>query len=157
MAYVISDKKDPFKKFNQLYKISQVGCWEWQGTVNPENGYGQQRFNKKKWLVHRYSYLLHKGEIDNNLCVLHKCDNRKCVNPEHLFLGTRRENNIDCSKKGRKPRGENHSCAKLTNLEVEEIRHLQKNGFTHREIAEKFGVSRSTISMIINRINWAHA
>ena len=75
-------------------------CWEWQASFHT-TGYGQIKYNRKKWKAHRISWILTNGEIPNTLCVLHKCDNPKCVNPNHLFLGTLKENTQDMLKKNR--------------------------------------------------------
>jgi hypothetical protein len=75
-------------------------CWEWSTNKN-NKGYGMFYFNGKKQLAHRFSYELYLGEIPKNICVLHKCDNPGCVNPNHLFLGTRKDNAIDMSNKKR--------------------------------------------------------
>jgi len=88
-------------KFTSYLKIDvNSGCWNWCGYIHPR-GYGRLMVNKQCVQAHRYSYLIHKGIIKNDLFVLHKCDNRKCVNPDHLFLGTAKDNTNDMIKKGR--------------------------------------------------------
>jgi hypothetical protein len=87
------------KRFNENIFKTKTGCWEWQKAITPD-GYGKfKSFNEQ--LAHRVSWRLHRGDIGKNLCVLHKCDNPPCVNPEHLFLGTLSENNKDRTFKGR--------------------------------------------------------
>lgn len=87
-------------------------CWEWKGYIKPRTGiwdgaYGEFSFNSKHVRAHRFSYYLHFGEFDPKLLVCHKCDNTKCVNPNHLFLGTYLDNNRDTVNKGRRAKTQN--------------------------------------------------
>lgn len=94
-------KKSLSLRFYTKYNKSTNGCWEWNGALR-DDGYGILKVNNRCDGAHRFSYELYIGEIPNSLCVLHRCDNRKCVNPFHLFLGTKSDNMIDCIKKGRR-------------------------------------------------------
>ena len=84
--------KDIMKRFNTKYVISDNGCWEWRGFINPKTGYGQFWVNGKDMLSHRFSYEMFNGIIPSKLVVDHICKNRKCVNPFHLDLTTRVDN-----------------------------------------------------------------
>ena len=129
-------------------------CWEWQASEQGQ-GYGQFRVNHKMWLAHRVAWKLTFGPIPEGLCVLHKCDNRGCCNPYHLFLGTRADNMADAARKGRMHRGEADGNSKLTQEEVLEIRELYAEGeWTQRELADEFGVRNSHISRIVRRKSW---
>lgn len=132
-------------------------CWNWLSTKN-ELGYGFYRFNKKFNKSHRLSYIFTFGEIPEGLCVCHKCDNPSCVNPNHLFLGTMKDNTQDMIKKGRAiiRKGEKHHKAKLTEEQVLEIRCLYKQGISQKDLAFKYNISIPTISQIINNILWKH-
>ena len=120
------------------------GCWEWLGCTDT-SGYGWLRGRgKKNTRAHRLSWELLNGEIPDGLCVLHKCDNRICVNPDHLFLGTRAENNADCRAKGRnihpgKP--PIHGDAK-----VMAARALVAMGLAQKEVARRLGCSQPMVS-----------
>jgi hypothetical protein len=86
-------------------------CWEWTGATN-SRGYGSLVASTTKWLAHRYSYTISKGEIPTGLLVMHSCDNRKCVNPEHLSPGTHSDNMLDCANKGRHYEQQKTHCPK---------------------------------------------
>lgn len=94
--------------WSKVQKMSKDNCWEWTGFRN-DNGYGyMQVYGKnirprKKIGAHRMSYIIHFGDIPKGFCICHKCDNRNCVNPNHLFLGTYNDNIQDMIKKGRAP------------------------------------------------------
>lgn len=141
--------------------VKKGECWEWTGKVSAR-GYGtfQEKINgkKKDCTAHRRSYEAFIGEIPKDLFVLHKCDNRKCCNPDHLFVGTHSDNMQDMLSKGRQnyPSGEQHYAKKLNNEDVFEIRKLDEKGFSHEEIGEKYGVNRATIWDIANKKTWCH-
>lgn len=97
------DKK-VIERFASKVRVNkETGCHEWIAGLF-KSRYGQFRYKDKKWRAHRFSYLLYKGELPKGLCVLHTCDNRKCVNPGHLFLGTHQDNMTDMVSKGRDTR-----------------------------------------------------
>jgi len=147
-------KKSLFDCFEDKYiPEPNSGCWLWTSTLN-DSGYGvlMRRINGKSTPLraHRVSWEVHNGPIIGGLFVCHKCDNRMCVNPDHLFLGTNAENMEDCANKGRmsKPplhKGEKHHKAKLTEDQVREIR---ASKLLLREISEKYGVCKATASYI---------
>lgn len=136
--------------FEKINKTST--CWNWIGAKSSV-GYGQTYFNSKVIYSHRVSYELFNGPIKNNLCVLHRCDNRICVNPKHLFLGTKKQNTQDMILKGRdKFVGEKNGMAKLTWPEIRKIR--ASSNERHIDLAKRFNVSRTTISIILSGRIW---
>jgi hypothetical protein len=147
------------KRFWQMVlRRTDSECWEWQGYVGP-NGYGQIGHKRGIMTAHHVSWLIHNGPIPEGMMVLHKCDNRKCVNPDHLYLGTASDNMRDAYTRGRMPdrKGENASAHKLTEVQVLEIRALAAQGqMTRRELATKFCISLSNIKSIIRRAIWKH-
>lgn len=124
-------------------KITESGCWVWNKAVNA-CGYGIL----KRGLAHRVSYTVFKGVIPNGMCVLHSCDVPSCVNPNHLFIGTHTDNMRDRSNKGR------GNLEKLSKSQVDEIRGLYANGLTQYEIADKFDITQSNVSCIVNMKTW---
>lgn len=151
------------------------GCWEWCGLLY-SNGYG--RYHDQR--AHRLMWEREFGKIPDGLCACHKCDNRKCVRPSHLFLGTRADNQLDMKIKGRaasgirngavknpecRPRGMQHGsytmlkqrtygtrngCSKLTDAQILEIRRLRSEGWLLSSLKEKFATSESHISRVCN-------
>lgn len=134
------------------------GCWEWT-AYKDIRGYGHISSEGRVLRAHRVSWELHYGEIPEGLCVCHHCDNTSCVNPRHLFLGTRVDNMVDMVRKGRSAhpenRGENNPGAKLTKKQVEEIRRKCAEGKTQRNLAEEFNVTFLSVSRIVNYKDWS--
>lgn len=136
--------------------IKMDGCWGWTGNRDAD-GYSTMYFNKKTLKSHRVSWIIHNGKIPEKLLVLHKCDNPPCTNPEHLFLGTQKDNWDDMVKKGRGCyRGELASNSKLKEKEVIEIKKLLNSSITIREVANKFNVTTSAIKCIKSGKSWSH-
>lgn len=122
------------------------GCQEWVGSLN-SSGYGQIRSKEhpfNKVLAHRVAYELHYGPVPEGLVVCHKCDNPLCVNPAHLFAGTRKDNFQDMLSKSRQRKSQ------FTEEEVGVMRDMRRNGLTQREIALQFGCSRPLVSMLLS-------
>jgi hypothetical protein len=135
--------------------IPECGCWIWLAATYPE-GYGMIRnSNQVPSRAHRVSWEIYKGEIPENMCVLHRCDTPLCVNPHHLFLGVAKDNVQDMIKKHRKysPRGELSHFSKLREADVIEIR---KSAATPKEISIRFNISGSTVSYIKSNKSWRH-
>lgn len=151
-----------------LVKENDAGCWIWQRSTC-RNGYGHftNTIDGKKWNIgaHRKSYELFIGPIPAGLMVLHKCDVRSCVNPDHLFVGTAADNMRDAAAKGRLkpppkhgkggggPKGERHRNAKLSAIQAAEILSL-KGTATRLQLAKIYGVSESTVAKIHRRVRW---
>jgi len=131
-------------------------CWEWIRGKSSK-GYGEFIYKNKSVLAHRASYLIYKGEISDEMFVCHTCDNRRCVNPDHLFLGTAQENTNDMIKKGRMLCGENTVLSKLTNEDVKEIFNLRHKGEKYRDICKKFSIKKHTVYEILTHRKWKHA
>lgn len=138
-----------------MAKNTDKGCWICISHIPSLNGYIGLSRKRKMILAHRLSYEAFIGEIPKDMCVLHTCDIRNCVNPEHLFLGTLADNSKDMTNKGRSARGENHGHAKLRKEDVIAIREL-RGILSQQTIAGIFGVGQTNISMIHTRQSWSH-
>jgi hypothetical protein len=133
-------KSDETKRFLSKVKVMETGCHEWQAGL-ARGGYGKFQAGKTM-TAHRYSYARFVGEIGDKH-VLHKCDNRKCVNPNHLFLGTIQDNIADMDEKKR--RG---TQCKVNAAQVEEIKKLLSERYSQQFVADKFGMSQGAVSRI---------
>lgn len=129
-------------------------CWTWKWSRSPQ-GYGRYYPTGRKLLSHRFAYEVTYGAIPDNLCVLHRCDNPACCNPDHLFLGTRTDNIADRQAKGRTRtgclKGATNPGAKLTAEQVRTIRDRIASGETRTALAKEYGTSVSTMSHIALR------
>jgi len=133
-----------------------TGCWFWLGSVTT-HGYGRCRINSRHQAAHRLAYELAYGSIPEGMSVCHRCDNRRCVRPDHLFLGTTADNLHDMVVKGRSSHGERNGHAVLTSQVVLEIRARYASGAgLQRELAVAFGISQLTVSNIVTRKTWRH-
>lgn len=141
------------------------GCWEWTGTKlsGGDVGYGLCYFDRKAKVAHRVAYEMHYGPIPDGLNALHRCDNRPCVRPDHLFLGTQADNVHDMHRKGRHrfvvpppPRGELNRGAKLTAEQVLAIRAAIADGARSCDLAARYGVRESQIGRIKHGLRWRH-
>ena len=145
------------EKIQQIDLNSNV-CIEPGGPYD-RDGYKQIKIDNKSCLAHRYSYRYHCGPIPNGLLVCHHCDNPSCVNPNHLFLGTHRDNMDDMTKKNRYARhpGEQNGSSKLTDDQVREIRakHIFRV-YTYQMLADEYNMSRDSIQKIVKRKIWRH-
>lgn len=139
-------------------------CIEWDGYIQ-KNGYGKTTINRRFDYTHRHAFKVFIGPIPEGMEVCHKCDNRLCCNPKHLFLGTRKENMEDAVAKGRQARGEMLSvlrrgekapAAKLTSSDVVAIREMAKSGMRSKKIAQIYDITSDNINRIVRRDTWGH-
>jgi hypothetical protein len=141
--------------FDFAFPEPNTGCWFWVGSLTG-SGYGVHYIAPGyREQAHRYSWEIHNGKIPDGLQACHKCDVRCCVNPEHLFLGTQSENLKDMVRKGRDNprRGSAHGKARLTELDIENIRFDTR---TLRAIGEDYGVDKQYIWKIKRGVHWGH-
>lgn len=138
-------RSDPIKRFLDKVKKVETGCHEWQAG-EARGGYGKYQNAGKTITAHRFAYEQFVGSL-NGLHVLHKCDNRKCVNPEHLFLGTNANNVADMDAKGRRV---HHP--KITLEMAEQMRAMRAERYSQQRIADRFGVSQALVSRLLRGV-----
>lgn len=161
-----------------------MDCVMWEGSKN-RDGYGTRKFRGITWLAHRVAWVEARGEIPRGLNVCHSCDRPACVNVDHLFLGTQKDNMVDCAKKRRTSRGRKHSIicknrpnysrrnhseamkkcaargessgrAKLTEDKVRSLRREHATGATPTELSFRYGINVGTVWKVVARRLWAH-
>jgi hypothetical protein len=133
--------------------LTECGCMIWMGPMSKRTGYGQMAIKRRPLMPHRVAWEVANGPIPEGMFVLHRCDIRTCINPEHLFLGTHKENMRDMAIKKRAAFGIDNGSAKLSPKEVSEIR---GSLLANSRLAELYGVSTGTISNIKRMKNWRH-
>jgi hypothetical protein len=149
------------KRFCTKVKFGEPDdCWEWQAGLS-QHGYGKYKYKKENGIfsdinAQRYAWKLVFYDLITEQEVCHKCDNRKCINPNHLFIGTKKDNNRDRDNKNRTARGEGGGNSKLTDNKVLFIKECLFNGEKYADIAKKVGISKSNIGKINNFQLWAH-
>lgn len=156
---------------NNIEIDADTGCWNWTRGKKTHNGYGETWVNRKRYRAHRLAYIAFVGPIPKGKVICHHCDNPACVNPDHLWAGTQRENIRDSIRKGRFTmaiknlncslrkgcKGIQNASSKLNEKQVTSIRqeYAEKNT-SHSKLAKKYSVSRTTIYEILNRRTWNH-
>jgi hypothetical protein len=156
-------KRIPVEQRFWQYVNKTDSCWLWTGATR-DFGYGVINMggaHGKAECSHRLSWIIHNGDIPSGMCICHKCDNPLCVNPNHLFLGTRSDNNKDMQSKGRydkikRPKGEKHGRSKLTNEQVFSLRQDRKSGMVYRELSQKYNISIASAQRIAIGKDWKH-
>jgi hypothetical protein len=137
-----------------------TSCWLWTASKSGKGGHGCIRIKNVAYYAHRFSWIIHFGDIPEHLNVLHNCpggDNPLCVRPDHLFLGSQLDNIKDMVKKGRHPIGKGKPFAVLTEDDVRDMRiRYAQGGVMMRQLAEEKGVTPGCVSMAIRRVQWKH-
>jgi HNH endonuclease len=157
------DEKRIARFWSRVDRRGPDECWGWTAGTQG-NGYGRLRIDRRRVLAHRMAWELTFGPIPagtgyHGTCVCHRCDDPSCCNPAHMFLGTHADNMTDRDRKGRNrpPRGSGQGAAILDEQRVALIRELYATGeYLQRELGQKFGVHKSTITAIASRRTWKH-
>lgn len=148
------------ERFHQFYeRRSDDECWPWIRSLDG-HGYGQMKVGGRKQIASRIAYLLHYERQPGSYMVCHTCDNPRCVNPHHLWLGTNKQNQNDCVTKGRQRNGchagSRNANSLITEQDVTDILLKISQGMTNKAIAEQYGVTHSSISLIRRGKSWGN-
>lgn len=139
-------------RFEKAPKRQNGECIEWMGCLG--NGYGVITYQRKTLKAHRVSYELHHNVKIGNKVVRHTCDNPKCVNPNHLILGSHADNIKDRDARNRTAKGERAARAKLKNTDAMQIRQMRSEGMTYAAIAKKYPVNEVSIRAVCLHITY---
>ena len=141
--------------FRHVAICEESECWLWTGSTNYK-GYGLFKWSPDKNAVSapRASWVIANGEIPDGMHVLHRCDTPECVNPNHLFLGTNKDNMQDRGEKGRTQHGDRSGRAKVTSAQVVEIRKMYSEGTSQVRIAGLFNIHPTTVGSIVHNKTW---
>lgn len=146
----IKDRLSSLSKVNEL-----TGCIEWVASLS-KDGYGKMDIHRRTMRSHIVSYREHKGEFPEGMQVLHTCANRKCINPEHLYIGTHKQNMKDMIRDGNYAYGSRHGRAKIKEADVHEIHLSASKGITRKSLAHKFDLSVTVVGHILTGKLWKH-
>lgn len=139
----IYPRKSLIERFGAKVKVVESGCHEWQSTLH-RDGYGKFWYECGQIQAHRMSYMINLGEIPPDKWVLHKCDNRKCVNPDHLYLGDAKQNVQDMHSRGR-----NVGNTRYSPDVIDRAREMYSNGMSQQKIADELGINQTTVSKYV--------
>lgn len=153
----IADYDDKFlRRCHKKTVISEVtGCWEWQGGLTG-GGYAVTSYKGRQVGLHRQSYIIHHGPLNDGAQARHTCDNRRCWNPDHLVAGTALDNAQDAIERDRLSRGTRRYNAKITDEIALLIKAQAAAGVSHSAIAKEYGYSRPNVTRLVNGHIWKH-
>jgi hypothetical protein len=154
-AGVLSHGTPEERFFGSIQYEPNSGCWLWERALW-RRGYGRFKINGKYKAAHRFSYEIHHGGIPEDQLILHRCDTPPCVNPNHLFAGTEKDNMVDMVQKGRNPnrKREAHPLARLSQTDIDNIRRRRASGEGNNALAREYGISYGHCSTICNGKRW---
>ena len=141
----------PDHVFDSIHKTET--CWVWTKSTLV-GGYGQVQIEGKKWTTHRLFYTYYKGEIPSGKLVCHTCDNPTCVNPDHLYIGTHKDNNNDTYNRNRMPLRYGDQATNVVKLSKEEALHIKYSSIKSKELEQKYNINQSQVSRIRNGKTW---